>query len=331
MTQPIQIALSGAAGRIGYSLVFRIAAGGIFGGEQPIALRLLESPGAGWDRLRAMEMELRDCAFPLMADLAIGTNPVEVFRGSDWVVLLGGHPLREGMRRSDLLRENAPIFADHGRAINEAAPTARIMVVANPCNANCLLAKSFAENVPADHWFALNRVDRMRATSLLAEKAGVPVSRVTRLTVWGNHSELVYPDFRNAFIDGRPAPEVITDTAWVREQFEPTVSNRSREILHLCGASPAATAAQAILGTIRAITLPTPFERRFGASVVSDGSYGVPRGLIFGFPLYSEDGRTWKIVQGLYHDAYAQERLAQNVAEIEHEMAIVNDLLGNVR
>ena len=329
MNPPIQVAISGAAGQIGYALVFRIASGGMFGPEQRVALSLLEAP-AGMDPLRAIEMELRDCAFPLLASVRVSDDTRQAFEGSDWVVLLGVRARRAAeQRRAELLRENAPIFVEQGRALNDVAPAARVLVVANPPNTNCLVAKSYAPNVPAEHWFALNRLDRMRATALVAERAGVPVGEVTRLTVWGNHSETVFPDFRNAWVGGRPAPEVITDPDWARTVLEPYLAHRSDEVLRLRGASPAATAAQAILGTVRSITTPTPFERHFGAAVVSDGSYGVPRGVIFGFPLRTEDGRSWSIVQGLYHDAYARERIAQNIAELEHEAACVTDMLGN--
>ncbi|HEV3163241.1 MAG TPA: malate dehydrogenase [Isosphaeraceae bacterium] len=329
MARSIRIAISGAGGRIGYALVFRIAAGGMFGSEQPVALSLLEMP----ERLRLIQataMELKDCAFPLLSEVRLGVDAQHTFEGADWVILLAGRPLRPGGQRADVLRDNAPSFAAQGRAINEVAPGARILVVASPRNTHCLIAMSYAPSVPAEHWFAMTRLDRMRATALIAEKAGVPVSQVTCVTAWGNHSESVYPDFENATIDDRPAPEVITDRDWVRKVFEPSVAHRSAEILSLGGASSAGSAAQAIIGSIRSITTPTPFERWFGAAVVSDGSYGVPRGLIFGFPLRTEDGLSWSIVQGLYLDAYAQGRLAANVAELEHEAATVTDLLRNL-
>jgi malate dehydrogenase len=330
MSRPIRVAISGAGGQIGYALVFRIAAGGLFGAEQTVSLSLLESP-IHFGLIQSITMELKDCAFPLLNDVSIHIDPYEAFADADWVVLLGGRPRKaEGERRIDLIRDNGPIFVAHGRAINEASPEARVLVVANPCNTNCLVARSVATNVPAEHWFALTRLDRMRATSLLAEKAGVPVAQVTRMTIWGNHSEQVFPDFHNAWIGTRPAPEVVTDREWVRNVFEPTVAQRGLEIIRLRGASPAASAAQAILGTIRSLTTPTPFDRRFGAAVVSDGSYGVPHGLIFGFPLVSEDGHTWKIVQGLYLDSYAQDRIAQNIAELEHEAAACTDMLGSL-
>jgi malate dehydrogenase len=331
VNSPIRIAISGAAGNIGYALVFRIAAGGMFGAEQPVRLSLLESPRA-LDLLRAVELELKDCAFPLLESVAIGTDPTQAFALADWIILLAGRSQTAGIsKRIELLRENAPIFVDHGRAINAAAPNARILVVSHPCNTNCTIAKSYAPNVPADHWFALNRLDRMRATALIAERARVHVAEVSRVTVWGNHSESVYVDFHNAFIGDRPAPDVINDPGWVTNVLEPTVQNRSLEIIRLRGASPAATAAQAIVGTIHSITTPTPFLRHFGAGVESDGSYGIPRGLIFGFPLRTEDGKTWSIVKNLYLDDRAQDRLAQNVAELEHEAAVVTDLLGTAR
>ena len=187
-----------------------------------------------------------------------------------------------------------------------------------------------APNVPLEHWFALTRLDQSRARALIADKAGVPPDRVTRVVAWGRHGPTIYPDFHNAQIDNRPAPEVIDDPHWVRTVFEPSARERGRQILRVRGSSPAASAAQAIIGTVRSLITPTPLGNRFSAAVVSDGSYGVPRGLIFSFPLRTEDGKTWSIVPGLYHEDYALERLAQNVAELEQEAAIVTDLLGTV-
>ncbi len=221
MTEPIRIAISGAGGRIGYSLVFRIANGGLFGHEQPVALSLLELPDA-MPRLEACAMELKDCAFPLLADLRIGSDPLRIFKGADWAILAGGKPFRPEVRfRFDLLRDNAPIMLDHARAINLVAPTARVLVVVNPSNTNCMIAKSQAPNVPADHWFALNHFLRMRATAALAEKVGVPVNQITRLTIWGNNSETAYIDLPNTRIGNKPALDVISDPNWVRNVFEP--------------------------------------------------------------------------------------------------------------
>jgi malate dehydrogenase len=326
----MRVAVTGAAGQISYSLLFRIASGGMFGPGQPVSLHLLEVPGAR-PLLEALMMELDDCAYPLLAGIEAGYEAAEVFDGADWIILIGSAPYRPGISRSDLLRANAPIFQVQGRAISVAAPSARILTVANPCNTNCLIAKSMALNVPPEHWFAMTRLDQNRAKSLLAARAGVPGEQVTCVTAWGNHSPTVYPDCHNALIGGRPAEEVIQDREWVRTVFEPTVRDRGQHLLKMRGASPAGSAAQAILGTIRSITTPTPFEQRFSAAVVSDGSYRVPRDLIFGFPLRTEDGMSWSIVQGLYHDDYGLNRIAENIAELEQEASAVVDLLGNFR
>ncbi len=330
MNSPVRVAVTGAAGRISYALLFRVAAGAVFGPEQPVELSLLDVEEA-LPLLDATVMELQDCAFPLLAGVRRTTDAREAFAGAHWIILIASVPYHHGMSRADLLRANAPIFQQQGEAINEAAPTARILVVANPCNTNCLIAQSMARDVPVEHWFAMTRLDQSRARAMLAAKAAVPVDQVTRVTVWGNHSSSVFPDFHNAFIRDRPAPEVITDHAWVREVFEPTIARRGLELLRARGASPAGSAAEAIVKSIRSIITPTPFLYRFSASVYSDGSYGIPRGLFFSFPLRTEDGVTWSIVQNLYLDGHAQERLAANVAELEHEAAVVGSMLGNLR
>jgi malate dehydrogenase len=328
LNSPIRIAISGAAGRIGYALIFRIANGGLFGHDRPVAFSLLDLPAAA-GRLEACALELTDCAFPLLAALHVGTDPVRAFRDADWVILLGGQPLRvKPAPRVDLLKENAPVMIGHARAINQAAPMARVLVVTSPCNTNCLVAMTHAQDVPKDHWFALNSHIRLRAVAMLAAKAGVPVTQVTRLTVWGNNSETAYVDLQNARVGNKPALQVISDPDWYRKVFEPTLSGHFHEAARVGGATPAGSAAQAIMMTIRAITTPTPFEHWLGAGVLSDGSYGVPRGLIFGFPLFTSDGKSWSIAQGHYLDAHAHERIAQNIAELEHEASAVAHLIG---
>ncbi|HEX4148590.1 MAG TPA: malate dehydrogenase, partial [Pirellulales bacterium] len=297
---PITLAISGAAGAVGYGLVFRIAAGAMFGAQRHVSLRLLEHSDQ-MQRLQATAMELTDCAFPLLDSFLVTDDPLEAFAGADWIVLLAGSPVDvPRTSRVDVLKANGQIYVEHGRAINKASPSARILVVAAPCNANCMIAMSQAHDVPKQHWFALNRLDRMRATALIAQRAGVPVSQVSRVNVWGNHSDLMYIDFHNAFIGDQPAHEVVNDVQWAHEKLQQAVAHRSAEIFRLRGRSPIATATQAILGTIHSICTPTQFERRFGAAVYSDGSYGIPRGLIFGFPLRTEDGLQWSIEQGLY-------------------------------
>jgi malate dehydrogenase len=327
---PIRVAVSGAAGRIAYSLVFRIAGGGMFGPQRPVSLRLLDKPEAA-NPLRACEIELRDCAPLLLADLISTTDPRRAFEGADWIILLGGKPFTpERRNHPDLLRENAPIMVEHGRAINQVAPMARILVVTSPSNANCMVARSQANGVPDSHWFALTQVVRMRTIGLIAEKVGVPPEQVKRVTVWGNNSESALIDLHPAIIGDRPALEVINDRHWVDQVLVPTITGRNDEIYRLRGAMPAGSIAQAVLGTVRSIITPTPFERWFCAGVVSDGSYEVPRGLVFGFPLTTADGQTWSIMPNCYLDEAARQRIQANVAEIQHEASAVNDVLGAI-
>jgi len=303
-SRPIHVAISGAAGRVAYALLFRIANGGLFGKEQPIALGLLDLPER-LDLLEARALELRDCAFPLLHGLRFGSDPVQMFREVDWVILLGGKRFGSSSQsRVDLLHQNAPIMIDHARAINRASPSARVLVVATPCNTNCLVAMSHAQDVPTEHWFALNQVIRSRAIAMVADKARVPVTQVTRLTVWGNNSENAYVDLQNARIGELPAVQVIGDPNWSHQVFDRALADQFRGIVRRTGETPAGPTAHAILATIRAITTPTPFEHWFGAGVASDGTYyEVPRGLVFGFPLLTSDGRTWTIPREHYLDA----------------------------
>ena len=328
-SRPIHVAISGAAGRVAYALLFRIANGGLFGKEQPIALSLLDLP----QRLNVLEarvMELRECAFPLLHGLRLGSDPVQMFRAADWVILLGGMRFGSGSQSPvDLLHQNAPIMIDHARAINRASPRARVLVVVSPCNTNCLVAMSHAQDVPREHWFALNQVIRSRAIAMVADKARVPVTQVTRLTVWGNNSENAYVDLQNARIGESPAVQVIGDPKWSHEVFDRALADQFRGIVRRTGETPAGSTAHAILATIRAITTPTPFEHWFAAGVASDGSYyEVPRGLVFGFPLATADGKTWTVPREHYLDAQARERIARNVAELELEALAVSNLLG---
>jgi malate dehydrogenase len=321
VTDPIRIAITGAAGSVGYALIFRIAAGGLFGADHPIEIRLQDLPSR-LPVLEACRMELKDCAFPFLSDVRIDSDPRRAFDGADWVIMLAGKSFKDRTSRLDLLRENVSIFVEHGRALNVSCPNARVLVVASPVNTGCMIARAHAPSVPPEHFFALNRVIRMRATSLIAEHLRVPVCDVTRVTTWGNNSETAFIDVHNAWVGDQPAHVVIPDPQWVREVLEPTVVLRTQTIRHLHGRSASGTVAQGVLGTIRSITTPTPFDRWFGAGVVSDGSYGVPRGLFFGYPLTTPDGRTWSIRQGQYLDGYAEERLAANIAELEHEAAV---------
>ena len=328
MHEPIRIALSGAASPLSYSLLFRIASGAMFGTDRPVVLSLLDEPSA-MPAVEATMWELEDCDYPLLRSVTASTSPVEAFAGADWVLLLTGARCHEGATRAEQLRANGPIFQQQGRAINESAKSARILVVANPCNSNCLIAQSTQRDLLPERWFAMTRLDQNRGKALLARKAGVPVEKVTRVTVWGNHGPSIFPDFHNAWIGDHPAHEVVHDDDWVRNVFEPGVAARGVQLENMRGQTPAGSTAQAILGAVRSLASPSPFCFRFSAGVVSDGSYGVPRGLVFSFPLRSEDGQTWSIVQDLYLDDHAQCRIEANVAELEQEAVIVADILGH--
>ncbi|MFO0953917.1 MAG: malate dehydrogenase [Isosphaeraceae bacterium] len=348
MTTPIRVSITGAAGQIGYAILFRVASGGLFGPDQPVALSLLDvdielpqpdgSKKPMREALGGTVMELDDCAFPLLTEVsthfqAPGSPDMSAteaaFAGADWVILVGGLPRKKGMSRADLIRANGPIFTGQGKAINDAAgPNVRILTVANPCNTNALIARSHAPKVPADRWFAMTRLDQNRAASQLAQKAGVPVAKVTRMAIWGNHSDTQYPDFKNALIGGKPATEVITDHAWFPETFVPTVAKRGAAVIAARGASSAASAANAAIDSVRSASFPTAAGDWFSAGVVSDGSYGVPAGLIYSFPLTSADGKSWKIVQGLPIDADAKARIDASAQELITERNDVKDLLG---
>ncbi len=328
MTQPIRVAVTGAGGQIGYALIFRIASGGLFGPDQPVALSLLEITPA-LPSLQGTMMELEDCAFPLLTEVRASDKAEVAFEGADWVILVGGLPRKDGMTRADLIRANGPIFTGQGQAINATAgPDVRVLTVANPCNTNALIARSHAPKVPAERWFAMTRLDQNRAASQLAGKAGVSVGKVTQLTIWGNHSDTQYPDYKNAKIGGTAAAEVITDHAWLNDTFIPTVAKRGSAVIKARGASSAASAANAALDSVRSASTPTPANDWFSAGVSSDGSYGIPAGLIYSFPLRSKDGKSWEIVQGLPIDDDARKRLDASAAELVSERDAVKDLLG---
>src|SRR3954447_549734 len=327
MKAPIRVAVTGAGGQIGYALIFRIASGGLFGPDQPVALQLLEITPA-LPALQGTLMELDDCAFPLLTEVVASDQAATAFAGADWVILVGGLPRKEGMSRADLIQANGPIFTGQGRAINDVAgPDVRILTVANPCNTNALIARSHAPRVPADRWYAMTRLDQNRAASQLAKKAGVPVGAVSRMTIWGNHSDTQYPDYKNARIDGNPATEVIPNPGWFVETFIPTVAKRGAAVIKARGASSAASAANAALDSVRSASTATQGDDWFSAGVVSDGSYGIPDGLIYSFPLRS-DGKTWSIVTTLPIDDDDRKRLDASAAELVAERDAVKDLLG---
>ncbi|HLI14976.1 MAG TPA: malate dehydrogenase [Acidimicrobiales bacterium] len=324
--RPLRVAVTGAAGQIGYSLVFRIAAGEAFGPDQPVELRLLEIEPA-MPALEGVVMELEDCAFPLLTDVVATTDLARAFDGASFALLVGSVPRKAGMERKDLLGVNGAIFRPQGRALAEhGASDLRVLVVGNPCNTNCLIARSNAPEVPAERFFAMTRLDENRAKSQLARKAQVPVRAVTNVAIWGNHSSTQFPDFAHARIDGRPAPEVIPERAWLEGEFISTVQQRGAAVIQARGASSAASAANAAIDSVRSIVSPTPPGDWCSLAVVSHGEYGIPEGLQFGFPVRS-DGTAWSVVEGLEHDEFARERIRITTEELLAERAEVLDLL----
>ncbi len=318
--------MTGAAGQIGYQLLFRIASGQLLGPDQPVALRLLEVEPA----LKALEgvaMELDDCAFPLLAAITMTADPRVAFEGASWALLVGAMPRREGMERKDLLGVNAEIFSTQGRAINQAgASDIRILVVGNPCNTNCLIARSNAPDIPAERWFAMTRLDENRGKSLLAKRAGVGVAAVSNLGVWGNHSSTQFPDARNARIGGRPVSEVIADPDWLAGDFVTTVQQRGAAVIKARGLSSAASAANAAIDSVNSIRTPTPEGDWTSLAVVSRGEYGIPEGLQFGFPVRSS-GTGWTVVDGIPLDDVARERIRITTDELLQERSDVKHLL----
>jgi len=323
---PVHVAVTGGAGQIGYSLLFRIAAGDLLGLDQPIVLRLLEVEAA-MKPLEGVAMELDDCAFPLLHDIVLTSKAEKAFDGASWALLVGAVPRKQGMERSDLLNVNAGIFGPQGKAIAaSAANDVRILVVGNPCNTNCLIARSNAPEIAPERWFAMTRLDENRAKTLLARKAGVPVGVVTNMGIWGNHSTTQYPDARNAMIVGLPAFEVIKDHGWLRGKFIETVQKRGAAVIEARGSSSAASAANAVLDSVKNIRNPTPWGDWHSLAVPSRGEYGVPEGLQFGFPVRT-DGWNWEVVQGLEHDGDAQDRIRKTTDELVQERDLVKALL----
>ncbi len=327
MKSPIKIAVTGAAGQIGYALLPRIASGAIFGPDQPVELQLIEIT-PGMKALEGVVMELHDCAFPLLKSVKLTDDLAVGFGGVNWAILVGSVPRKEGMERKDLLGINGKIFVAQGRAIAEnAASDIRTLVVGNPCNTNCLIAKSNAPDVPSDRWFAMTRLDENRAKTQLALKAGAHWSEVTNLAIWGNHSSTMFPDFFNARIAGKAVPDVITDEAWLEGDFLKTVQQRGAAIIKARGLSSAKSAAHAAVETIRNIVTPTPEGDWNSVALLSDGSYGVEKGIISSFPTRS-NGKTVEIVQGVPIHAFAQTKIDATVAELVEEQSMVSELLG---
>ncbi len=324
MNPPVRVAVTGAAGQIGYSLVFRIARGDLLGPDQPVVLSLLEiTPALG--ALNGVVMELMDCAFPLLHGVETSDDPNRAVAGVNCALLVGSRPRTKGMERKDLLEANGAIFTVQGKALAAgAADDVRILVVGNPANTNCLIAMNNAKSIPAERFTAMTRLDHNRARAQLAAKTGVQVASVTNMTIWGNHSATQYPDVYHARVDGKPATELV-DHAWIEGEFIPTVQQRGAAVIEARGASSAASAANAALDHFRDWTLGTPAGDWVSMAVCSDGSYGVPEGLISGFPCTTKDG-TWSIVPGLDLDDFSRTRIDASVAELGEERDAVAEL-----
>ncbi len=325
MADPVKVTVTGAAGQIGYAILFRIASGQMLGGETPVHLNLLEIP----DALKAAEgtaMELDDCAFPLLAGLDIHDDPKAAFDGCGVALLIGARPRTKGMERSDLLEANGGIFKPQGEAINEgAADDVKVLVVGNPANTNCLIAMSNAPDVPRERFTAMTRLDHNRAIARLAGKLGVPVTEITNMTIWGNHSTTQYPDLVHARVGGQSAWDAVGDEEWVANEFIPRVAKRGAEVIEARGASSAASAAAAAIDHVHDWVLGTPEGDWVSMSVPSDGAYGVDEGLVSGFPCTCSGGE-WRLVEGLEIDDFSRQRIDNSVNELKEEREAVRQL-----
>ena len=328
MKTPIRVAVTGAAGQIGYALLFRIASGACFGPDQPVILHMIELEAA-LPALNGVVMELQDCAFPLLKGTVATSSLDEGFKGVNWALLVGAVPRKAGMERKDLLGINGKIFTSQGQAIaRNAAPDVRVLVVGNPCNTNSLIAARNAAGIPANRFFAMTKLDENRARTQLAQKAGVDITAITNLAIWGNHSSTMYPDFANTKIGGKPATQVIADETWFKETFIPVIQQRGAAIIKARGLSSAASAANAACDTVRALTTPTAPGDWFSVGVYSDGSYGVEKGIIFSFPIRTKDGVNFEIVQGVPLSEFSKQKIAATEAELKEERGLVAELLG---
>src|SRR6266516_2803286 len=327
MKSPLKVAVTGAAGQIGYALIFRIASGEMFGPSQPLILHLIEIPSV-LGALDGVVMELHDRELRLLESIVPTADLDEGFRDINWALLVGSVARKAVIDRKDLLGINGKIFIGQGQAMEKnAAADVRVLVIGNPCNTNCLIAMNNATEIPRDRWFAMTRLDENRARAQLAHKAGVEIARVTNMTIWGNHSSTQYPDFYNARIDNRPANEVIGDEKWLKEEFIATVQQRGAAVIKARGLSSAGSAANAIIDTVRFLTNETPPEDWHSVAVCSDGSYDVEEGLISSFPVRVRSGK-WEIVQKVSINEFSRGKIDKSVAELKEEKSLVSDLLN---
>lgn len=329
MTKPLKrVAVTGGAGQIAYNLLFRIATGEMLGTDQPIALHILEIPEA-LKMLEGVKMELEDCAFPLLKEIHIGSDPKEIFKGVDYALLVGAKPRGPGMERGDLLNDNGKIFVEQGKALNDVAdPNVKILVVGNPCNTNCLIAKANASRISVKNFFAMTRLDENRAAAQLAEKAGVDVDVIKNVTIWGNHSATQVPDFTNAKIHGEPVEEKIHDKTWLEGEFISTVQKRGAAIIAARGKSSAASAASAAIDTIKALVNPTPKDNWYSVALFSQNNpYGIDQNLIFSFPCRTTAEGNVEIVKNLPWNEFITNKIKLSEKELIEERELVKHLL----
>jgi malate dehydrogenase len=327
MSKVVRVAVTGAAGRVSSSLIVRLASGEVFGPETKVILQLLELPAA-MKNLEGAMYELQDCGFATLKDVIITDDANKAFAGCNYALLVGAAPRGPGEQRKDLIRKNGPIFVGQGQAIaKNAASDVRILVVGNPCNTNCLIAYRNGQSVPADRWHAMTRLDHNRAVSALAAKAGVDNDQVTCVTIWGNHSNTQYPDFTNAKIGGKPATSVITDRAWLENTFVPNNQDRGKFIIDTTKVSSSFSAANGAIDHVKSLVRGTPAGDWTSAAIVSKGEYGVPPGLVFGYPCTASGDNNWKVVEGLKLDPFGQEKFRKSLEELQQEQEVVKDLL----
>src|SRR6516162_813346 len=329
MADILRVAVTGAAGQVAYAMLARLAAGEVFGPKQKIILQMLEITPA-MPALEGVAMELDDCSFPTLEKIELTDDPNKAFDGVQWALLVGSFPRKQGMERKDLLSINGKIFVGQGKALAaQAAKDVRILVVGNPCNTNCLVAYHNGKDIPIERWTAMTRLDHNRARAALARKAGVANEEVTQVTIWGNHSNTQYPDFTNARIKGKPATDVITDRNWLENVFVPQIQNRGAAVIKARGSSSAMSAANGALDHVKSLLHTTPADDWLSAAVISNGEYGVPKGLVFSYPCRSDGKANLKVVEGVKLDAFGQQKFQATLKELEEEREAVKDLLGS--
>lgn len=327
MANVVRVAVTGAAGQVAYAMLGRLASGEVFGPQTKVILQLLEIPQA-LPALEGVAMELDDCSFPTLQDIILTDDANKAFRDCNYALLVGSFPRKQGMERKDLLGINGKIFVGQGKALAaNAAKDVRILVVGNPCNTNCWVAYQHAKEIPAERWSAMTRLDHNRARSALAKKAGVANEDVTQMTIWGNHSNTQFPDFTNARIKGKPATEVITDRAWLEGTFVPQVQNRGAAVIKARGASSAMSAASGALDHVKSLVQGTAANDWVSMAVISRGEYGVPAGIVFGYPCKTDGKGNYTVVEGLKFDAFGQEKFQKTLQELQEERATVDEML----